>query len=132
MESVLLDVGAAREEAGRRDREKLQGVWNYVSGARQAQLLVAGDHFTIRFGNGDIYVGTFRLDPTSKPRAMDLLVREGPERHKGKTALAIYEFDGDHLIWCPADPGRPRLRAFPPNNDPTQLCLVFRKEKKRS
>jgi uncharacterized protein (TIGR03067 family) len=125
-----LDPLEARQEVVRRDRERLQGAWSFVSGKREAQLLIAGDHFTMRFKNGDIYVGTFAVDPTHKPRAMDLTIHDGPERYKGKIALAIYEFDGDHLIWCPADPTREdRPRAFPPDEDPDHLCIVFRREK---
>src|SRR5437660_10687372 len=117
MKPMLCDAEAVKGEAVRRDRDKLQGTWSFLSGKREADLLVAGDHFTIRFKNGDIYVGTFHLDPTRHPRAMDMVIHEGPARFKGKTALAIYEFDGDHLIWCPAEPGRAdRLRAFPPED----------------
>jgi len=127
---TLLGVEVAKAVATRRDKGRLQGAWSFFSGKRAAQLLIAGDHFTICFKNGDIYVGTYELDPTHKPRAMDLMIHEGPERFKGKTALAIYEFDGDHLIWCPAEPGRQeRLRAFPPEDDLGHLCLIFRRDK---
>jgi uncharacterized protein (TIGR03067 family) len=126
-----LDPLEVRQEAVRRDRERLQGLWTFVSGHREAQLLITGDHFTMRFKNGDTYVGIYTVDPTHKPRAMDLTIHDGPERYKGKTALAIYEFDGDHLIWCPADPTREgRLRAFPPVDDTDHLCIIFRREKK--
>jgi uncharacterized protein (TIGR03067 family) len=123
----------AREEAARRDRERMQGSWSFISGRREAQLLISGDHFTMRFRNGDIYVGTFTLDPTHRPKAMDLQIHEGPEQYRGKTALAIYEIDGEHLIWCPAEPGRDqRLRAFPPQEDHGHLCIIFRREKAKS
>jgi uncharacterized protein (TIGR03067 family) len=119
-----------REEAARRDAERLQGTWGYVSGQREAQLLISGEHFTVRFRNGDIYVGTFTLDPTNRPRAMDMFIQDGPEPHKGKTSLAIYEFDGNHLIWAPAEPGKSeRNRAFPPSDDREHLCIIFRQEK---
>jgi uncharacterized protein (TIGR03067 family) len=119
----------AREDAARRDRERIQGVWGFVAGKREAQLLISGDHFTMRFRNGDIYVGTFTVDPMQRPKAMDLQIREGPEQYRGKTALAIYEIDGEHLIWCPAEPGQcDRLRAFPPEEDPGHLCIIFKRE----
>ena len=128
MKLLRPDPARHREEAARRDRRRLQGAWSFLSGGRRADLFVAGDHFTVHFRSGDIYVGTFRLDPTARPRAMDLLIREGPARHRGKLARAIYEFDGDHLLWCPGEPGSPaRPRAFPPGNDPTHLCIVFRR-----
>jgi uncharacterized protein (TIGR03067 family) len=127
---MALDEGRAREEAARRDRERLQGTWSFVSGKREAQLMISGDHFTMRFRNGDIYVGTFTVDPTNRPRAMDLVIQEGPEQYRGKTALAIYEMDGEHLIWCPAEPGREsRLRSFPPEDDLGHLCIIFKRNR---
>jgi uncharacterized protein (TIGR03067 family) len=129
--NAVLDPDRVREEAARKDKERLQGVWNFVSGKRQAELLVSGDHFTMRFRNGDLYVGRFTVDPTNKPRAMDLVIEDGPEPYRGKTSMAIYEFDGDHLIWCPSTPGgSQRMRAFPPDDDPEHLCIIFRRQKK--
>jgi uncharacterized protein (TIGR03067 family) len=128
---VVLQPEQAREEAARKDRERLQGVWNFMSGRREAELLVANDHFTMRFRNGDIYVGRFTLDPINKPRAMDLFIEEGPEAFRGKVSRAIYEFDTDHLIWCPAAPGQDRMRAFPPDEDHDHLCIIFRRQKER-
>jgi uncharacterized protein (TIGR03067 family) len=127
--TAIVDRDRVREEAARRDLERLQGTWVYLSGQREAQLLISGEHFTVRFRNGDIYVGTCALDPMSRPRAMDMRIQEGPEPHRGKTSLAIYEFDGDHLIWCPGSPGAgERLRAFPPGDDREHLCIIFRRE----
>ncbi|HWG42097.1 MAG TPA: TIGR03067 domain-containing protein [Gemmataceae bacterium] len=132
METLLLDLDLAREAAARKDRDRLQGTWNFVSGIREAQMLIAGDHFTVKFTSGDIYLGTFTLDPTSKPRMMDMTISEGPAKHRGKTSLIIYELDGDHLIWCPAEPGTGnRLRSFPPEEDTRHLCIIFRREKQR-
>jgi uncharacterized protein (TIGR03067 family) len=132
METLLLDPDLARESAARKDRDRLQGTWNFVSGIREAQMLIAGDHFTVKFKGGDIYLGTYTLDPPSKPRMMDMTISEGPEKHRGKTSLIIYELDGDHLIWCPAEPGTGnRLRSFPPEEDTRHLCIIFRREKSR-
>jgi uncharacterized protein (TIGR03067 family) len=129
---VAVDREQVREEAARKDRDRLQGVWSFVSGKREAELLVSGDHFTMRFRNGDVYAGRYTVDPTNKPRAMDLEIEDGPEPSRGKRSLAIYEFDGDHLIWCPAAPGRnERLRAFPADDDGEHLCIIFRRQKNR-
>src|SRR5262245_36151888 len=97
---TLLDRDLHCQEAVRRDRERLQGNWRFLAGPREAQLTVQGDQFTMRFRNGDVYRGTCTLNPTHRPRAMDLHIDEGPEPFQGLTALAIYQFDSDHLIWC--------------------------------
>jgi uncharacterized protein (TIGR03067 family) len=133
MEPLLLEADAhetdvLRDEAARKDRERLQGAWAFVSGRREAQLLFVGDHFIVNFTGGDIYVGTFCVDPTQNPRAMDMTITEGPAHHRGKTSLGIYELTEDRLIWCPAHPGtEDRLPAFPPAEDVRHLCLVFRR-----
>jgi uncharacterized protein (TIGR03067 family) len=127
---LVIDPDGVREDAARKDRERLQGVWSFVSGRREAELLISGDHFTMRFRTGDVYVGRYTVDPTHKPRAMDLLIEEGPEGYRGKTARAIYELDSDYLLWCPSSPGREdRPRAFPPDDDREHLCIIFRRQK---
>jgi uncharacterized protein (TIGR03067 family) len=130
MDTMLQDQAAVRESVALRDRERLQGAWNFVSGHREAQLQIRGEQFTVRFKHGDVYVGTFALDATARPKTMDMHIAEGPERHRGKTALCIYQLDGDHLIWCPSNPGSgDRLRAFPAEDDCEHLCLIFRRDK---
>jgi uncharacterized protein (TIGR03067 family) len=131
VETLLADQDLACQEAVRRDRERLQGNWRFVAGQREAQLTVHGDRFTMRFRNGDVYHGKLTVNPRHRPRAMDLHIEDGPAPFPGLTALAIYQFDGDHLIWCPSPPGQPeRPRAFP-HDDHGRLCLIFRREKKR-
>jgi uncharacterized protein (TIGR03067 family) len=132
MNALLLDAAALKETAALKEKESLRGTWEFVSGIREAQLFVAGDHFTMRFTNGDIYVGTFELDPTKEPRWIDMTVHEGPARHKGKTSLGVYELTADYLIWCPGEPGTDiRPHGFPRRGDKSQLCVVFVRERPR-
>ena len=127
MSALLPDIDR-REAVAARDRERLQGVWKFVTGRRKAQLIVRGDQFTARFNNGDVYEGTFDLDPTKKPQAMDMTITDGPAPYKGLTARCIYALDGDHLVWCPAQPGSAdRPKAFPPSDSHEFLCVVFRR-----
>jgi uncharacterized protein (TIGR03067 family) len=108
---------------------ELQGTWFSVLGRREAQFFVSGNRFTVRFADGDIYMGTFEVNPTTRPRAMDMRIEEGPLQHKGKIALCIYELDGPILRWCAALPGHTeRLRAFPAVDDVQALCLLFQRE----
>jgi len=120
-DNVLTDLA-------RREQEKLQGRWLFVAGAREADLLIMGNLFTVRFRNGESYRGKFTLDPTHRPKGMDMRITEGPERHHGKIARAIYALDGKHLIWCPNKPGLDDpLPFFPPPGDTEHLCIVFRR-----
>jgi uncharacterized protein (TIGR03067 family) len=132
MEAALLDPDLARETAAAEDTARLQGTWLFVAGIREARMLIEGDRFTVQFSNGDLYRGCYTLDPTTTPRMMDMAIREGPEKHRGKTSLIIYELDGEHLIWCPAEPGTGnRMRTFPPAEDTHHLCIHFRRDASR-
>jgi len=111
------------------DIERLQGAWVCIGGRRPAEFLVSGSHVTVHFKDGAIYLGSFELNPASRPRTMDVRVDEGPPHHKGLTASCIYELDGDTLRWCTAGPGQSqRPGNFSTAEDPNYLCLVFRRE----
>lgn len=132
MDAVVLDSEGAREAAVRDDCERLQGTWNFVSGIREAQLCIVGEHFTVQFTNGDHYYGIYALDPATQPKRMDMTIYLGPDKHRGKTSLIIYELHGDTLVWCPAEPGTGnRLSTFPSEEDLHHLCIVFRRDTER-
>src|SRR5262249_16291579 len=123
------DEPVAPAGGDRPDLEALQGVWVSVAGRRAGLLLVSGSHFTVRFTDGDIYIGAFPLDAEARPKAVGMAMEGGPGDEKGKTALCIYHLDGDTLRWCVAAPGqKERLRAFPSGDGPDYLSLVFRRE----
>ena len=129
MTHVLPHVAEA-ETALHTDLERLQGTWIVVAGRREAELLVAGRLFTFRFKDGDVYMGAFWLDPTRSPRVMDMRIDEGPGKHRGKVALCVYDWDGEHLRWCPTEPGTTqRLTDFPSEDDLKYLPLVFRRSR---
>src|SRR5262249_52876168 len=130
MTAPSLSGESRTQRVPRKDNDRLQGVWNAVSGRRPVQLLIAGHHFAVKFQDGDLYMGTFRLDARRRPKTMEMLVREGPARHKGKVALCIYELDGETLHWCPNEPGKEEaLKEFPGADDPKYLDTVFQRER---
>ncbi|MFO0908134.1 MAG: TIGR03067 domain-containing protein [Isosphaeraceae bacterium] len=65
--------------------------------------------------------GTCKLNPTAKPRAIDITGTEGP--NKGRTILAIYERTGDRLRVCYDLTGKSRPTEFK-TAPGTQLFLV--------
>ncbi len=111
------------------DLSRLQGVWIAIAGQRPAELLIAGNLFTVRFLDGTLYMGTFELDLSEKPRLMEMRIDEGPGKHKGKVARCLYELTGDLLRWAAGEPGLSRPPSgFPSEEDPYSLCLLFRRE----
>ena len=110
-------------------RDELQGAWFSAAGRREAELLISGNRFTMRFTDGAIYMGVFDLNPAARPRMMDMHIDEGPARHKGKIARCIYEVEKGTLRWCAASPGRnERLTGFPAEDAAECLHLTFRRE----
>jgi len=114
------------EQRTRTDLEELQGPWSSAQGREQAELLIAGSRYTIRFAGGVIYMGVLTVDVSARPRTMDMHIEEGPEPFRGKTTRCIYELVGDRLRWCATFPGsKERLATFPSQEDPKYLYLTF-------
>jgi len=110
------------------DLELLQGVWASIAGWREAKLLIAGARFAFEFTDGDVYMGTFDLDPEATPKRMEMRVDEGPSAHRGQVARCIYHVEGDVLRWCTTRPGSEwRLTRFPSVDDDCFLSLVFKR-----
>jgi uncharacterized protein (TIGR03067 family) len=125
------DEPAVPADVLRAARDELQGAWFYVAGRREAELLISGNRFTMRFDDGDIYMGVFDLNPAGRPRTMDMHIDEGPPRHRGKIALCIYALEEGALRWCAAGPGLAvRLRGFPAEDAADYLHMVFRRDAK--
>jgi uncharacterized protein (TIGR03067 family) len=104
-----------------RELEKFQGTWKTVSmviDGRQVpgaeiefrQVVITGDKYVVIDGNRTIQRGTFRLDPTARPRRIDTTPADGP--NQGKVDRGIYELDGGTLRLCHAPPDRDRPTEF--------------------
>jgi len=101
------------------DLDTLQGSWNVVTleldgspmGAipPDARIQVNGSRF-VSLGMGAEYEGDLKLDDAAQPKQFDLKFTAGPE--KGKTALGIYELDGDSWKMCLTTRGGKRPAAF--------------------
>jgi uncharacterized protein (TIGR03067 family) len=50
------------------------------------------------------------IDPAKSPKELDMELSEGTR--KGKTDPSIYKLEGDVLILCGAEAGKPRPTAF--------------------
>src|SRR5262245_40181765 len=116
----LFGVAATADEA-RTDQEALQGRWVVASfifdgkptpedDYKDLRLEIRGDKYLITQG-GATASRTLKLDPTQKPKAMDVTYDDGP--NKGKTNHAIYALEGDILTICRhQQPARERPKEF--------------------
>ena len=120
-------------------QKKLQGTWSATKAERDGKaaddvvghrLSFTGSRFQIRSKDGKpLYEGTFRVDPGTKPAAIDFEQTEGAL--KGKSWKGIYALDGDTLTTCDnapnLDKGRPA--AFEAKTGSGHILITFKREK---
>ena len=118
---VLLAASAPGEAADTKSAGGLRGTWTAVSAERNGapaddlkghRLTFTGDRFTIRSKGKVLYQGSYRVEPSKKPAAIDFTHTEGEA--KGKTWPGIYLLEGSGLKICDNadDPGKGRPAAF--------------------
>lgn len=128
----------ARAEARQNEGDEVQGLWKPAEadlGGRKLpekvleplRLELSKGKYTLT-GAESPDSGTYTLDDSKKPKAMDVKGTDGP--NKGKTFPAIYEIDGDTLRICYDLAGKERPKEFKTARD-TKLYLVIYKRDKR-
>lgn len=143
-----LAAGDARDDA-KDELKKLEGIWVriYVEADGKKlddvnkkpedaiRLTIRGDKFTTRQGGGEV-VSTFKLDPTKKPKHIDLSETvEGKD--KPKPLPGIYELTDDVLKLCflfpfeeKGDKLGMRPTEFSAKTGSDHVLEVYRREKK--
>jgi len=94
----------------------LDGTWQLVSREVDGQkedlqnavirATVKDGKYTVQVGENVVEQGSFRIDPTTKPKSIDAIPESGD--NKGKTILAVYDVAGDDLRMCVAPEGGKR------------------------
>jgi uncharacterized protein (TIGR03067 family) len=137
--AAALGIAASpKEDAGKKDLEKMQGDWTAESMERDGMKLeaddaqaffrtVKGNSYTVHRYSKKISAGTFRLDATKTPRTIDFMP-DFPA--KGKAILGIYRLDGDKLTLCYPAPGQPRPKEFSAKEGTGNTVAVWVREKK--
>jgi len=131
---------AAKDDANKKDMEKLQGDWAAVSMVRDGMDIprddaqaffrtVKGDKYSVFRYDQVVNKWTFTIDATKNPKTMDVLP-EGVD-DKSKASLGIYEFDGDKLKVCFATPGKDRPADFTSKEGSGHALTVWEREKKK-
>ena len=113
----------SRSDAIAEEMAKFQGTWRQIAHERdgvsdppdergwEPRATFTGDTFVVTLADGSTPIkGTYSVDPTREPKALDLTDTFGADA--GKTFLAIYALEGDRLTFCAADAGQERLTEF--------------------
>jgi uncharacterized protein (TIGR03067 family) len=111
--------------------DQLQGSWQIVSmngqdvpGGMDASMVFTGDKYEQRTDGSVQERGSVKLDPSTKPMSIDLLIAEGDDA--GKIQLGLAEVTPDTLTLAFAMPGDP---ARPKTLDNAPLFAVMKKKK---
>ncbi|HXC37123.1 MAG TPA: TIGR03067 domain-containing protein [Candidatus Acidoferrales bacterium] len=112
------------------DVKNIQGTWTIASAEIGGSPFppLAAKIITLKLDDGKYVVnaenadkGTYTIDPTAKPKALDIIGTEGP--NAGKRFPCIYELSGDTLKVCYQLGEGPRPAEFK-SPAGTQIFLV--------
>ncbi len=135
--TVALCLAAdAPKDAAKTDQKELQGAWLLASGERNGEKIpedvvkslkrtIDGDKYTVTRNDETVAKGTFTLDPSKKPKAIDIKL-EGMD----KPVHGIYELDGDTFKMCYAAPGADRPKEFAAKAGSGHTFAVWKRAKK--
>lgn len=134
--TLILGTVAWSQDAAS-EHKKLNGTWIPTSAELAGQpfpaevlktlkLVLDGDKYTVHAGD-KLDKGRVKLDLTKKPKAMDIIGEEGP--NKGKTFPAIYELDGDTLRVCYNLGGKERPSEFKTEKDKFIFLAIYKRAK---
>ena len=134
---LLIVANSSAGDAAKMELKKLEGTWGMVSGEakgeklpestiKSAKLTIVGDKHTVKIGE-DTIIGTHKLDPTMKPKAIDAMDTEGP--FKGKTTFGIYKVEKGVFTVCFAPPGKERPTEFTTKSGTGELLHVWKLKK---
>lgn len=115
----------------------LQGTWRPQTGElagkalagnalKAIKLVISDDKYTVTVGE-QVDRGTWKVNAVKKPKTMDIVGVEGP--NKGKTFLAIYEITGDTLRICYDLSGKARPTEFKTTTGTMHFLITYQREK---
>jgi uncharacterized protein (TIGR03067 family) len=126
-------------DAIKKEMAKLEGEWSMVSGEidgtampkeylKDAKRVAKDGETTVTIAGRTFMKAKFTVDPTKKPKAIDYVFTEGP--NKDMKSLGIYEIDGDTVKFCFAKPGKDRPADFTTKEGSERTLSVWKREKK--
>ena len=118
----------------KKDEDAIQGYWvateAELGGAKYPDESRKSIKLDLKDGKYALGVdkGTVTLDAKAKPKTMDVVGTDGP--NKGKTIPAIYELDGETLKVCYDLSGKSRPTEFKTTTGTKLFLVTYKREKK--
>src|SRR5262245_19361418 len=119
---------------------RFRGVWKQIAYERdgikepldeqgwEPTTMFTDSEFVVTLADGSILIkGTYRIDPSQNPKAVDWTDTIGED--VGKTLLAIYSLQDNRLTFCAAYPGLERPTEF--RTRPGQVLRVLERVESR-
>ena len=131
--------GEAKEEAVAKDLQAFKGTWRLSSKEEDGKkfseeeikdvigTIDGSGKVSVRRGDKVINEATVKLDPTKKPKTIDVTFTEG--ERKGQRVLGIYEIEGDAFRVCVARPGDERPAEFSAKAGSGRTIVVYKRQK---
>ncbi len=113
---------AQESQAVKDELARFEGAWQLVYAEtdgkttpgeqiRNIRVVFRNQNYSVHIGDKQlVHDGSFRIDPTARPKTTDDVLTEGPD--KGKPIHGIYELEGDTLASCVARPEQERPARF--------------------
>ena len=129
----------AQDEAIKKDRKLIEGTWRVVAleidgnksmeeDARKITVVNGSDGTSsLRSEGNEISKGTSTIDPTKKPKTIDIVPTEG--EGNGKQHLGIYELGEKTRKLCFAPPGKARPTEFSSTLGSEHILVTLEREK---
>src|SRR5712692_8409755 len=135
--SFWIAVDSPKNDEANMEQEKMQGTWaavSYVENGQEVEPKKAwirwvfkGDKVTFPYAVDEASVsGTFKLDPSKKPKAIDMTFSPAPGEKKDRTMQGIYEMEGDTLKICCGPHGVKRATEFKSKAGTKHIMVVFK------
>jgi uncharacterized protein (TIGR03067 family) len=134
----VLAPGDADDEV-KKEVAKFEGTWKWISiemekmkipedALKDPRMKIVGDKFTVKENADATFGGTFKVDPSKKPKTIDVTFADGKE--KGKTMVGIYELEGDTYKVCIDPEGKNRPAEFKIQPGSGHVLELLKREKK--
>jgi uncharacterized protein (TIGR03067 family) len=136
--AVGLLVGAddaKKDEAVKKDMKLLEGKWTLTSSVidgekkegddAKGEVTFTDGKFEAMAGDGTVHKGSFTIDPTKSPKAIDSVPSDG--ENAGKTHYGIYEIKDDTLKICIVFEQGERPTAFESGGG--KILLIYKRAK---